>query len=278
MTSGTASLRPDTLRIESREAVLWLTKVNADAGYGISLDMITALEAVLDHVAHDSTVRAVVIDAEGDALQNGAVMVTELRTDMTELTREDSQQVVETGHRLGRSIARLPVPVIGIARGGAAGGGLELLLRSDFVYCLHTAQFSLPEVTFGFVPGWGGTQWAARLMPFRRAQEMLLLGKPLDGRQAEECGLVTKAFPDPATLDAHVEQTLLQLRGCSPTGYQWIKRCLAAAWDGPLAHGERQELIAETETMASGDFIRALRAYSDGRQMDYWAEDATRDE
>src|SRR5438552_2971168 len=168
------SLRPDTLRADTRDGALWLTKVNADAGYGVSLDMITALEAVLDDVSRSGSVRAVVIDADGDAVHNGAVMVTELRADMTELTREDFQRVVETGHRLGRAIAQLPVPVIGIARGGAAGGGLELLLRSDFIYCLDTAQFSLPEVTFGFVPGWGGTQWAARLMPFRRAQEMLL--------------------------------------------------------------------------------------------------------
>jgi hypothetical protein len=88
------------------------------------------------------------------------VMVTELAPDMADLTRADFHHIVETGQRLGRSIARLPVPVIGIARGGAVGGGLELLLRSDFVFCTDAAQFAFPEVTLGFVPVWGGTQWA----------------------------------------------------------------------------------------------------------------------
>jgi len=262
------------LRVDAREGVLWLTKINADAAHGISLDMVTALEDVCDQVGRDASVRAIVMDAEGDALQNGAVMVTELRSDMTELTRADFQNIVETGHRLGRAIARLPVPVIGIARGGALGGGLELLLRSDFLYCLDSAQFSLPEVTMGFVPGWGGTQWAARLMPFRKAQELMLLGRPLDGSQAQEFGLVTRSFGDTAALDAHVQETLDQLRHCSPAGYRWIKRCLAAVWEGPLVHGEQIELLAETETMASGDFVHALSAYADGRSMDYWALDA----
>ena len=269
------SARPETLRVDERaDGVLWLTKVNAHTGYGISLDMVTALEAVLAEIPRHASIRAVVLDAEGDALQNGAVMVTELRPAMTDLTRADFHEIVETGHRLGRTIARLPVPVIGVARGGAAGGGLELLLRSDFLYCLDSAQFSLPEVTFGFVPAWGGTQWAARLLPFRRAQELLLLGQPLDGRQAAAVGLVTRSFPDSAALDAQLDATLQRLRGCSPEAYRWIKRSLAAAWDGPLAYGEQFELLAEVETMASGDFARALQAYGEGRPMDYWADGA----
>lgn len=265
------TLHPDTLRVEERDSVIWLTKVNADAGHGVSLKMIAAMEKVLQEIPRDPSVRAVVMDAEGDALQNGAVMVTELRADMSELTRADFHYVVETGHRLGRSIARLPVPVIGVARGGAMGGGLELLLRTDFLYCVDDAQFALPEVKFGFVPGWGGTQWAARLMPFRNAQEMMLLGKPLTGRQAETVGLVTRSLPDSDALSAQVDETLLQLRGCSPTSYQWIKQCLAAVWEGPVAFGEQVELMAEAEAMASGDFSRALRAHSEGRSMDYWA-------
>jgi enoyl-CoA hydratase/carnithine racemase len=52
--------------------VLWLTKVDVDLGYGISLGMIATLEAVLDEVPRSPSVRALVIDAEGDALQNGA--------------------------------------------------------------------------------------------------------------------------------------------------------------------------------------------------------------
>jgi enoyl-CoA hydratase/carnithine racemase len=99
---------------------------------------------------------------------------------------------------------------------------------------------------------------------------MLLLGQRLSGQEAAQFGLATRSFPDAAALDAHIEETLQQLHGCSPTAYKWIKRCLAAAWDGPLAHGLRQEVVAETETMASGDFLGALTAYADQRPKDYW--------
>lgn len=267
-----SSIRPDTLQVAERDGVLWLTKVNAEAGFGVTLDLACALEEVLRAIPRSSSIRAVVMDAEGDELQNGAVMVTELKPDLRDLTRADIHEVVETGQRLGRLIASLRVPVIALARGGAAGGGLELLLRSDFVYCLDSASFSLPEVTFGFVPAWGGTQWAGRLLPFRKAQEMLLLGTPFNGREAEEIGLVTRSFPDARSLDTYVGETLTRLKGCSPSSYRWIKRSLAATWEGPLVYGEQVELLAEMEAMSSRDFVSAIAAHAEDRAMDYWSD------
>lgn len=267
MTTGAAS----PLRVERRDGILWLTKTNPESGYGISLAMLEALTAAIAAAANDAAVRALVVDAEGKGYHNGAVLVTELKPRLEDLTRADFRQLVERGQALGRAIAALPLPVIGIARGGAMGGGLELLLRSDFLYCTDGARFSFPEVTLGFVAAWGGTQWASRLMPFRKAQEFLLLGQPIDGREAEAFGLVTRSFADAAALDAHVAAVLARLRVCSPASVRWTKACLAASWEGPLAHGESVEATAEVETMASGDFIEAVAASGERARFDFVA-------
>ena len=190
---------------------------------------------------------------------------------MKTLDREDFQRLVKMGHKLGNQIAALPIPVIGIARGGALGGGLELLLRSDFLYCLDGARFSFPEVTLGFVAAWGGTQLAARLMPFRRAQEMLLLGESINGIQAAEFGLVTASFATAELLDARLRDVLARLRHCSPASVRWTKECLEAAWEGSLDLGLDRELEAETETMDSGDFLKGLGALGNGQVYDYSA-------
>ena len=149
-------------------------KNNPQDNFGMSLAMLRAMgEALRQQLKISPDIRAVVIDAGGRGFHAGAVAVTELQPRMEDLGRDDFQRLVKLGHKLGTQIASMPIPVIGIARGGALGGGLELLLRSDFLYCLDESRFSFPEVTLGFVAAWGGTQLAARLMPFRRAQEML---------------------------------------------------------------------------------------------------------
>ena len=259
-----------TLRADvSDDGVLWLTKVNAESGYGISIKMLEALGAIFSNLKKDASVRAVVIDAEGDAFQNGAVVASEIKPSVKDLTREDFAEIVALGQSLGHVIADADVPVIGIARGGAVGGGFELMLRTDFAFCTDQARFCLPEVTVGFIAAWGGTQWGGRYMPFRKAQEVLLTGLPMDGKQAAEYGLLTRSFADSDALDKHVTDLLNHLRHCSPASLRWTKKCLAAIRDRGLADGEKVELQAEVETMATGDYLKGLRAYGRGSYFDF---------
>ena len=259
------------LKCHIEDGILWLRKNNPQDNYGMSVAMLKAMGEALHSISDQADIRAVVIDAGGRGFHAGAVAVTELRPRLEDLGREDFQRLVKMGHQLGSQIAALPIPVVGIARGGALGGGLELLLRSDFLYCLDGARFSFPEVTLGFVAAWGGTQLAARLMPFRRAQEMLLLGESISGVQAAEFGLVTGSFATSELLDGHLSKVLTRLRGCSSASVQWTKKCLGAAWEGSLDLGLAKELEAETEAMDSGDFLKGLDALSNGQIYDYSA-------
>ena len=263
------------LKNQIQDGVLWLCKDNPQDNFGMSLAMLSAMGEALDSVKDSPAIRAVVIDAGGRGFHAGAVAVTELQPRMEDLGRDDFQRLVEMGHKLGTQIASMPITVIGIARGGALGGGLELLLRSDFLYCLDESRFSFPEVTLGFVAAWGGTQLAARLMPFRRAQEMLLLGESIKGLQAAEFGLVTGSFATTGQLDKHLDSVLARLRLCSPASMRWTKECLTAAWEGSLDQGLSKELEAETEAMASGDFHKGLSALGSGMVYDYAAQKAT---
>lgn len=40
----------------------------------------------------------------------------------------------------------------------ALGGGLEVALACDFRIAAENATFGVPEVRWGLMPGWGGTQ------------------------------------------------------------------------------------------------------------------------
>lgn len=257
------------IREELDNGVLRLTKTNTDTRQGISMSVLAGLGAAMDRARDDRSIRCIIIDAAGDGFHNGAVMLGEMGIDWPDLTRKDYRRIIDLGHGLGRNMASLDIPIIGIAAAGALGGGLELLCRCDLVYTTHDARFSFPEVTLGLVAGWGGTQWAARLVPFRKAQEFLLLGEEIDGRTAEDWGLVTRAFADRAAIDAHVAKVMTRLSRCAPVSLRWHKECLRALWQKSLTEGEAVEAVAVVEAMNTRTWFGPTAAFFEGKGWDY---------
>lgn len=253
------------LRRAVSDGVLWLTKDDPQRSNGISLVMAAALKDALDSIGG---ARAVVIDA-ADGFHGSAALVGEMADDPSTLAEADFHRITQIGRDLGALIADLPIPVIGVASAGALGGGLELLMRTDFLFCTHAARFKLPEAAFGFVAAWGGSQFGSRQMPFRRAQELLLLAQTFNGQEAEASGLVTKSFTNATALDRHVHATLARLRTISPNAFAQTKRSLAARWEGGIAHGLAVEAECEIRSMNSGDFVNGLKAAARRKAFDF---------
>lgn len=87
--------------------------------------------------------------------------------------------------------------------GYALGGGCELALMCDFIYCADNAKFGLPEVTLGVIPG-TGTQRLTHAIGKAKAMEMCLTARQMGAVEAEQSGLVARVFSKEELL----EQTL----------------------------------------------------------------------
>jgi 3-hydroxyacyl-CoA dehydrogenase len=83
-----------------------------------------------------------------------------------------------------------PKPIIAALNGVAFGGGLELALACHYRLATADARMGLPETTIGLIPGAGGTQRLARLIPFKAATDAILTGKPIAAQHAFELGLI----------------------------------------------------------------------------------------
>lgn len=71
---------------------------------------------------------------------------------------DKGKELSAVGHQvLFDFIENLNTPVIAAVNGFALGGGLELAMASHIRIASDNAKMGLPEVSFGVIPGYGGT-------------------------------------------------------------------------------------------------------------------------
>jgi 3-hydroxyacyl-CoA dehydrogenase/enoyl-CoA hydratase/3-hydroxybutyryl-CoA epimerase len=93
-------------------------------------------------------------------------------------------------------LEKLRVPTVVAIHGACMGGGTELSLACDYRIATDAPEtkIALPEVQLGIIPGWGGTQRMPRLMGLEKSLDLIMSGRPVDGKTAKKMGLVDKVF------------------------------------------------------------------------------------
>ncbi len=113
-------------------------------------------------------------------------------------------------------------PTIAMINGWCFGGGYGPLFACDLAFCAQEARFGLSEINWGILPGGGASKVATELLSFRRAMYHAMLGENIDGRKAEEWGLVNEAVPA-VDLRARVEEVSLALLQKNPVALKATK-------------------------------------------------------
>jgi len=90
--------------------------------------------------------------------------------------------------------SQIKKPIISAVNGHALGGGCELAMMADIMYCSTSANFGQPEIKLGTIPGAGGSQRLTRAIGKSKAMELILTGNNFSGAQAEQWGLAAKCF------------------------------------------------------------------------------------
>jgi 3-hydroxyacyl-CoA dehydrogenase/enoyl-CoA hydratase/3-hydroxybutyryl-CoA epimerase len=104
-----------------------------------------------------------------------------------------------------RRLETLGRPVVAALNGAALGGGLEIALACHHRIALENpkAQFGLPEVTLGLLPGGGGVTRIVRLLGIADGlMKVLLQGNRFNPAQAVEVGIVDELAATPEQLRA----------------------------------------------------------------------------
>lgn len=233
-----------------------------DALNAISTALAAELGDKAAELAHDPAVRAVVLSAAGDR----AFCVGADLKERNSFTDADLLAQRPVFRRAFGSIIELPVPAIAAVSGFALGGGFELALGCDLIVADDGAQFGLPEVTVGLVPGGGGTQLLARRIGATHAADLIYTGRRVSADEATSLGIVNRRVPGQHTAREAALELAAQIAANSPVGVRNAKHALRAGIDLPLTAGLDIEDSAWRATAFSADRIEGIRAFAEKRK------------
>jgi enoyl-CoA hydratase/carnithine racemase len=226
------SQEPILLRSD-RDGVATLVLNRPQARNALSLALMAALQDELDAIAADSSVRVVVLAANGPAFCAGH----DLKEMRGTPTREAYATVFGNCSRLMKTIVRLPKPVIARVHALATAAGCQLAASCDLAVASSNVKFATPGVNIGL---FCSTPMVAlsRAVGRKKAMEMLLTGRPISAEEAELAGLINRAVA-PEELDAAVAELAGLIAAKSPLTltigkeafYRQMEMDLDAAYD-----------------------------------------------
>jgi enoyl-CoA hydratase/carnithine racemase len=216
------------------DAVALLTLNRPERFNPLSSAMIAAVQAELDAIRRDESVRVVVLSAEGRGFCAGHDL-KEMRAHAGDEAWQ--RHLFDDCSRMMMTLTALPQPVIARVHGIATAAGCQLVSMCDLAVAADSALFAMPGVNIGVfcsTPAVG----VARNIGRKRAMEMLLTGKTIDAPTALAWGLVNRVVPAD-TLDAAVREftDIIVARSPAVIGlgkevfYRQIDRSLDAAYD-----------------------------------------------
>jgi 3-hydroxypropionyl-coenzyme A dehydratase len=174
------------IQLEPQGDIAILRINRPEALNAMNLDVISELSKMIDIIAVDESIKAVVITGAGERSFCAGADISY----MVNIDPMQAEKYATSAQDVINKVDRLEKPVIAAVNGFALGGGCELAMACDIRIASSNAKIGQPEVTIGIPPGWGGTQRLMRLVGPAKAKELIFTGKMITADEAYQMGLV----------------------------------------------------------------------------------------
>jgi 3-hydroxypropionyl-coenzyme A dehydratase len=178
------------IQLEPQGDIAILRINRPEALNAMNVDVISELSKMIDILAVDDSIKAVVITGAGERSFCAGADISY----MVNIDPMQAERYATSAQDVINRIDRLEKPVIAAVNGFALGGGCELAMACDIRIASSNAKIGQPEVTIGIPPGWGGTQRLMRLIGPAKAKELIFTGKMIMADEAYQIGLVNKVI------------------------------------------------------------------------------------
>jgi enoyl-CoA hydratase/carnithine racemase len=252
----------DTLIVERAGGVMTVTMNRPERKNAANGTMWRELQVVLEDVAADRDVRAMVLTGAGGAFCSGA----DLSDPADVAGRPGDPYLVQMRALadLALRLHRLPKPTIAKVGGVAAGAGMSMALGCDLVVASQSARFSQIFAKRGLSIDFGASWLLPRLIGLHKAKELAFFADILSAAEAESFGLVNRVVPDD-DLDAFVDDWARRLAEGPTLALSMTKTLLNNSLGLSMDQALEDEGRAQATNFGTRDTREALTAFVERR-------------
>lgn len=229
-----------TLLVRRERSRLYVTLNRPEVKNALSDEMVDELNALLDGIAPDRTLRSLIVRGAGGTFCAGADIKgfhASFQAPAPAAGGAAAPDPITTRNRLfGAFLTKfnqLPQTTVAVVEGAAFGGGLGLMCVFDVVLCAMDTRFALSETGLGIPPA-QIAPFVARRVGLTTARRIALTGTRFDGAHAHAIGLVNFVANDAAELEALLSRVLNDVGRCAPGANAATKRILLESLDEPI--------------------------------------------
>jgi enoyl-CoA hydratase/carnithine racemase len=246
----------------AREESFAIITLNRPPANAISEPLMRELNAALNAVESDDTVRAVIITGTGDRIFCAGADLG------SAFSGGDVDTFIRFGNAVVRRIERFPKPVIAAMNGHALGGGCEIAMACHFRLLKETARMGQTESNLGITPGFGGSQRLPRLVGRTKALEFLILGTQVPGPECLALGLVTRLTKEGETLN-DAKALAREIAKRPPIATRLIIEAVDEGLEAPIDKAIDVEVRAFLKSLKTEDASEGIQAFFAKREPSF---------
>ncbi|MGA2895544.1 MAG: enoyl-CoA hydratase [Xanthobacteraceae bacterium] len=253
------------LQREDMAGIAVLTLNRPQARNSLSEAMLDALSEAFTSIAHDGSVRAVVVAANGPAFCAGHDL-KELNAHRSDDDRGRAyfKHIMTLCSTVMQQIVTLPQPVIAAVHATATAAGCQLVASCDLAVASNSARFATPGVNIGL---FCSTPMVAlsRNVSRKAAMEMLLTGELIAAEEALRIGLVNRVVA-PSHEQAEAIKLAEKIAAKSTLTVKIGKQAFYRQAEMPLADAYKYTAEVMVENMLARDAEEGISAFIEKRE------------
>jgi len=246
----------EAVRYRPEYPLAWVELHRPPALNALNKEVFETLGQIMDQIASDDQVRAVILTGSGEKAFAAGADVEELR----QLNTIAAGKFALVANATQEKLSGLPKATIAALNGFTLGGGCELAMCCDIRIASEKAKLGQPEINLGIIPGGGGTQRLSRLVGIAKAKELIFTGRILSAQEALQIGLVNMVVKPEELLDK-AKQLALDIAGKSGPAIALAKRSIAEGSEMPLSGALHYEIECFAQCFATEDHREGIEAF-----------------
>ncbi len=250
---------------EDKGTIAILTLNRPQARNSLSEALLEALGDALTAIAHESSVRAVIIAANGPAFSAGHdLKELNARRSDPDRGRAYFKHIMGLCSGVMQQIVTLPQPVIASVSTTATAAGCQLVASCDLAVASDAAKFATPGVNIGL---FCSTPMVAlsRNVSRKHAMEMLLTGELISAEDAQRIGLINRVVA-PGHEHAEALKLAEKIAGKSSLTVKIGKEAFYRQAEMSLADAYKYSSDVMVENMLARDAEEGIGAFIEKRQ------------